>query len=176
MKILKILGIIVVSLVVLSCLLWAGYYGYSYYQGHILMNALKQPYIEDAKTSLGSETPMEAYQKFREALEKDDVDTALLYIFESSREKYKEELEKPDRIKIYLNMPEILSEDNVYNCDAESFACLQRADYFYEYEVTGAKKEIDLGNGYVGVHEPGIYKSHINFIKNLAGKWQILDL
>ena len=175
-KIFKILGIILGSLIVLCVLLWVGYYGYSYCKMYSTMHALKKPYIDDAKQSLGGESPMDVYQKFRKALKSDNTDIALQYIFESSREKYKEEFRDPERIKIYLDMPEELKEERISECTGEAFACEQTAVYYYEYEVKGEQKEFDLGDGYIGVHEPGIYKSHTNFIKNLVGKWQISEL
>lgn len=175
-KIFKILGIIAAGAGALIIVLWAGYYGYGYYMRYKIMHDLKEPYVQDAKESLGGETPMDAYHKFREALKNNNTAQALQYIFVNSREKYAEELKDTERIKIYLDMPEELKEQYTSECSGEAFACQESAVYYYEYEATGEKKEYDLGNGYVGVHEPGIYTSELIFIKNLAGKWQIDEL
>ncbi len=176
-KIFKILGIIVGCILALIIILWAGYYAYVNYRVYSAIHALKKPYIEDAKQSLGAETPMLAYYEFRKALQADDINTALLYIFESSREKYKEEFKDPKRIKIYLDMPEDLKEESVSQCDGEAFACEQTAIYYYEYEVTSEQKEYEIGDGYKFItEEPGIHRSYTNFIKNLAGRWQIDEL
>jgi len=173
-KILKILGIIIGCILILIAILWAGYHAYVNYRVYSAINALKKPYIEDAKQSLGSETPMLVYYEFRKALQEDDINTALLYIFESSREKYKEEFKDPKRIKIYLDMPEDLKEESVSQCDGEAFACEQTAIYYYEYEVKNSEEHEFEGIKFI--LDPGEYSHNMRFIKNLVGKWQIDEL
>ncbi len=173
-KVLKILGIILAGAGALIIILWAGYYGYGYIIRYKIMHDLKEPYIQDAKESLGGETPVEAYHKFREALENNDIDKALRYIFVNSREKYAEELKDPERVKIYLAMPEELKEQYSSECSGEAFACQESAVYYYEYEITELE-EIEF-MGQRSVIEPGIYTSELRFIKNLGGKWQIDSL
>jgi hypothetical protein len=140
------------------------------------MYQMKKPFIEDAENSLGEETPMETYHAFREALKNGNKEKALQYIFLNDREKYKEDFNNQEMVQAYLDMPEDLKKDSESECTGEAFACEKRAVYCYEYEVTGERKEVDLGNGLTGVKEPGTYKSCTSFIKNLEGKWQISSL
>jgi len=173
-KIFKILGISVGCLVALGFILWAGYYGYGHYRAYKIMHDLKEPYIKDAKQSLGGESPMDVYSKFRKALKDGDTDMALKYIFVSSRDKYAKELKDQERIKIYLDMPEELKEDRISKCSGEAFACEATAVYYYEYEV--AEVEEHEFEGIKFTIDPGKYSHRINFIRNLSGKWQIDEL
>jgi len=175
-KIIKITAIVFIIVAGLSAV---GFFGYPYYAGWRVKHFFaerKQFFVRDAKESRGGDTPMETYKAAREALKNNDIETALSYFFVDDREKYREIFSDPEAIQRYLKMPDELKEDYTTVCEGEAFACLERANYYYEYEVAGERKEYDLGDGYIAVSEPGIYKSPTSFIKNLADKWQIEEL
>jgi len=167
-----------VGVAVLILLGWGGYYGYGQWRIHSYKQDIKQPYIRDAETSLGGDTPLEAYKRFRRALEEEQKEKALQYIFLSEREEYRKEFQEKGKAEEYLDMPpaEELQKRKEDPCGREALACHKKAEFYYEYEVKGEKQKYDMGNGITGVKKPGTYKSHIKFIKNLSGKWQISSL
>lgn len=169
----KSILIILVIIALLPLLGWAGVKGYVYYAQNKYIHDLKEPYIEDAKNSLGGETPMDAYHEFRQALKNDDQEKALKYLFKGSRKEYGNKLKNPEIKKNILDMPQELQKESESKCTGETIACQRKAYFYYKYKVEGPRKEHDLGEGYKAVREPGIHKNKIIFIKNLLGKWQI---
>jgi hypothetical protein len=169
---------IIAGLAFLAVLAVGGYYGYGQWRVYSYKQAIKEPYIKDAETSLGGGTPLEAYRNFRQALKEGNKEKALQYVFMEDREEYRKDLQKQEMVETYLDMPEAerLKKRSESECVGEALACQKRAEYGYEYEVTGERKEYDLGNGLKGIKEPGIYNHGITFIKNLTGKWQIKQL
>jgi len=173
-KIIKISAIVFIIAVVLAVV---GLLGYPYYAGWRVSHFFaerKQFYVQDAKESRGGDTPMEAYKAAREALKNNDIETALSYFFVGDREKYREIFSDPEAIQRYLKMPDELKEDRATVCGGEAFACLERAQYIYNYKVEKAEEVEIFGRKFI--MDPGEYKGSSSFIKNLAGKWQIEEL
>lgn len=167
---------ILLGIIILAVLGMAGYYGYGKWRVYNYKQTVKEPYLKDANSSQGGETPLEAYKEFRQALKKGDKEQALQYVFVEEREEYRKDLEKEERVEKYLDMPgaEELEKDSRSDCGEEALACREKAEFYYEYEVEETKKVEVWGEE--STVEPGTYKDSITFIKNLAGKWQINSL
>ena len=167
---LTILGVIVL----LPLVGWLGLKGYVKYVQYQYVREIKEPYLTDARESLGGDTPMEAYQGFRGALEEKNQRKALKYLFKDSRDEYQGKLGDQEIRKNILEMPQELKKETESKCTGEAIACQKKATYFYEYEVE-EKTEISF-KGQKSIIEPGKYKRQVIFIQNLAGKWQIYQI
>jgi uncharacterized membrane protein len=172
----KIIIWTVAGLVFLAGLVAGGYYGYGQWRVYSYKQAVKDPYIRDAESSLGGDTPLQAYRQFRQALKKGDKERALQYIFVEDREEYRKDLEKQEMVEAYLSMPEAeeLEKRGESECGSEALACQKRAEYGYEYEVKETK-EIEVW-GKTSQLKKGTYSKGLTFIKNLSDKWQIRQL
>lgn len=167
----KIILIILVVIILLPFLGWIGIKGYSYYVQQKYVHDLKEPYIKDAENSLGGETPMDAYHKFRQALKNNNQDKALKFLFKGNRKEYDKKLDNSDLKESILDMPKELKEESRSKCTGETIACQERAVYSYKYKIEENKKKEVLGQE-VEI-KAGEHEGQIVFIKNLLGEWQI---
>jgi hypothetical protein len=154
------------------------YYGYGKWKVYAYKQQIREPYLRDAEAGLGGDTPLEAYKGFRRSLEEGNKEKALQYVFVSERDEYAQDLQNQETVNNYLSMPEPgeLQKDSEFTCGGEIEVCKTKAEFYYEYEVRGERKEYDMGDGITGVKEPGVYKHNMVFIKNLADRWQIGSL
>lgn len=151
-KILKIAGIVLGAVVLLivgfliytkiqinrgDLIKWGG----QWYTKEQLEKKIPPQYIE----APAKNTPEEVYVKFREALLKDDIETALGLITGSNREKYKEAFKDEEKLEEWVRkLPKGITREDSYG----NFA-------YYN---------IDMGTE---------NKNTISFIKNEYGYWEI---
>lgn len=165
-----------VGAVILAGVTAGGYYGYGKWRVYSYKRNIKEPYVRDARASLGGDTPLEAYTGFRRALEEGDRERAVQYVFLSEREEYERDLEEEEMVNNYLDMPPAkeLRNESESDCAREAFACEEKAEFYYEYEVE-EPREIEIW-GQQSTIEPGKHTQRVTFIKNLNGEWQIGSL
>lgn len=99
-------------------------------------------------------TPEDAYTAFREALLADDVEKALGFMTEESRDEYRELFKDEDIYQKYKMIPEF--KDLIENSDS---------DNYFEYIYFGKEKDPEKDPPYT-----------IEFEKGLEGLWQIESL
>lgn len=170
----KIFLTILVIILLLPFLGWLGLKGYVKYVQYQYVQEIKEPYLTDARESLGGDTPMGAYQGFREALENDNQEKALQFLFKDSRDEYQDKLKDLEIKKNILDMPAELKKESESKCTGEAIVCQKKSSYSYQYEVKENKKVEVLGEE-VEVKK-GKKTGQVIFIKNLEGKWQIYQI
>ncbi|HPD07752.1 hypothetical protein KBI31_01790 [Patescibacteria group bacterium] len=113
------------------------------------------PFFNDARTSLGGESPEEAYQKFWQAMQANERDTALAYVIGVRRPYFQRAWEDPALWALDQSLPETTSLVFIGDCLPDAIACKKRAVLSYSTATTTGRIEL---------------------YQNLAGRWQIGDI
>ncbi len=113
------------------------------------------PFLDDARTSLGGDSPEAAYKEFWQALQAGERDTALAYVIGVKRPYFQAAWEDPALWALDQNLPETTTVVFIGDCLPDAIACQGRAVLSYSTATTTGRIEL---------------------YQNLAGRWQIGDI
>lgn len=131
---------------------------YPHYRLMVWQKKITQPFIQDAKASLGEDTPVAAYHVFWQALQDNQKETALSLIIGLRRDYYRQVWQDEALWQLDRALPETVDLYFQSDCLPEAVACKQRAILTYQSQ--------DLGRPL----------GQIELYQNLAGRWQIGDI
>ncbi len=113
------------------------------------------PFLDDARTSLGGDSPEAAYKEFWQALQAGERDTALAYVIGVKRPYFQAAWEDPALWALDQHLPETTTVVFIGDCLPDAIACQGRAVLSYSTATTTGRIEL---------------------YQNLAGRWQIGDI
>ncbi|HQE63159.1 MAG TPA: hypothetical protein PLA38_00960 [bacterium] len=113
------------------------------------------PFLDDARTSLGGDSPEAAYKGFWQALQAGERDTALAYVIGVRRPYFQTAWEDPALWALDQSLPETTTLVFIGDCLSDAVACKKRAVLSYSTATTTGRIEL---------------------YQNLAGRWQIGDI
>ncbi|HNW56014.1 MAG TPA: hypothetical protein PKN62_02995 [bacterium] len=168
-QLLKRYRLVVCLFLGLNILVAIGIFYYPRYRLMVWQKKLLQPFVADAKTSLGEETPEATYHAFWQALQSGQKETALSLIIGLRRPYYQTAWQTDAYWQLDSSLPEevdLLFQDD---CLPEAIACKQQAVLSYKKADSSDQKDNnseqkDGGDG------------RIELYQNLAGRWQIGDI
>lgn len=131
------------------------------------------PPLWEKLVALPAATPIEAYEKFKVALQKEESHTYLRYIIREKRKLYRTILQDPIVRSHYTTRAVDLNEQFQTECD-DKIICRSTAVYTYEFEILEPyEEEID---GKKFLVPAGIQTLEMRFVELRPGHWQISDL
>lgn len=131
------------------------------------------PVLWERLIALPAETPPEAYEKFKAALEKRERHVYLRYIVRDNRKMYRTILDDPVVYSHYTGQDIELEEQYSLDCE-DRIICHSTAVYTYELEILEPyEEEID---GKKFMVPAGVEILEMRFVEIKPGHWQISDL
>lgn len=131
------------------------------------------PVLWEKLIALPAETPPEAYEKFKSALEKKERHIYLRYIVRDNRKMYRTILDDPAVYSHYAGQDIELQEQYTLDCE-DRIICRSTAVYIYKLEIPEPyEEEID---GKKFMVPAGIETLEMRFVEIKPGHWQISDL
>ncbi|MFH1772735.1 MAG: hypothetical protein ABH818_00010 [Patescibacteria group bacterium] len=161
-KILKISAIII-GIILIGIVSFFFYVGWRIDTGDLIqwdgewytMEQLKKKLPPQYYEAKEKNTPEQVYVKFREALLKDDIETALGLIVEKNKEEYRKDFENKEVLAKYKTIPDV---SQIRKSKEDSYGNYARYSYFIEEQKTDN------------------IPFEIDFEKNFDGYWEIEDI
>ena len=130
------------------------------------------PFFWEKLQAQPSKTPLEAFDKFQQALS-ENTDNYLSYITKETRDKYKNIFSDAEIREKYLQPLTNVREEYIVDCE-NTITCEHIAVYSYDYSINEPYWEEVSGKRYL--IPAGIQKLEIRFVEVKKGYWQINEL